>query len=310
MNWPKSFAGSALLLFLGFVVALFQMAQTVTAQVTTVCSLYGNTAQCTSYDNGSAAAEQQQEAYQTGQAIGHSVGFAIFRAHFPGWRRKYCSKHPSQPFVYANAAGDSISGTCPTAEGLANEVAAEWCVKHADYRATPPNGQTMVAYIGEHHLSFFDSKSYDEAYRYLQANGPRKISESAPSGSTPEDLFVWFDEPAPAPGSPLFEVVVTARAYDGTLAILRQARQGNTSVQAGTSVLDADYHPSTMSLDAWQKSNPTSGDSLFYWQGEEVSGTTPVMHFQMTKRAYEQMLALVAGSDLRVRPSQTSNRNQ
>jgi hypothetical protein len=42
--------------------------------------------------------------------------------------------------------------------------------------------------------------------------------------------------------------------------------------------------------------------SLFYWQGEEVSGTTLVVHFQMTKHAYERMLALVAGSDLRVRP--------
>jgi hypothetical protein len=63
------------------------------------------------------------------------------------------------------------------------------------------------------------------------------------------------------------------------------------------------YHPSTVSLDSWQKSNPNSAPSLFYWQGEEVNGATLVMHFQMSKRAYEQMLALVAGSELRVRPS-------
>jgi hypothetical protein len=31
--------------------------------------------------------------------------------------------------------------------------------------------------------------------------------------------------------------------------------------------------------------------------------TILVMHFQMTKRAYEQMLAITAGSELRVRPS-------
>jgi hypothetical protein len=80
-------------------------------------------------------------------------------------------------------------------------------------------------------------------------------------------------------------------------------------VQAGTSVLDKNYHPSTVSLESWQKSNPNVAPSLFYWQGEEVNGTTPVMHFQMTKRAYEQMLALVAGSDLRVRPSQAGNPN-
>jgi hypothetical protein len=84
---------------------------------------------------------------------------------------------------------------------------------------------------------------------------------------------------------------------------LRQARQANTSVQSGTSVLDTSYHPATVGLDSWQKSNPNSAPSLFYWQGEEVNGATLVMHFQMTKRAYEQMLALVAGSDVRVRLS-------
>jgi hypothetical protein len=40
-----------------------------------------------------------------------------------------------------------------------------------------------------------------------------------------------------------------------------------------------------------------------------VNGTTPVMHFQMTKRAYEQMLALVAGSDLRVERKGKQSRN-
>jgi hypothetical protein len=61
------------------------------------------------------------------------------------------------------------------------------------------------------------------------------------------------------------EVVVTTHAYDGALAILRQARQGNTSVKNGTSVLDTGYHPATMSLDSWQRSNPNSAPSLFYW---------------------------------------------
>jgi hypothetical protein len=131
-------------------------------------------------------------------------------------------------------------------------------------------------------------------------------NQPALSTSAQKDLFVWFDEPAPPPGAPLFEVVITARAYDGALAILRQARQGNTSVQAGASVLDTDYHPSTVSLASWQMSNPGAAPALFYWQGEQVNDASPVMHFQMTKRAYEQMLALVAGSDLRVRPSQPS----
>jgi hypothetical protein len=49
---------------------------------------------------------------------------------------------------------------------------------------------------------------------------------AAPSNSPSQDVFVWFDETAPAPGTPLFDVVVTACAYDGVLGILRQARQG------------------------------------------------------------------------------------
>jgi hypothetical protein len=292
-------------------IVLAALTQTAAAQVTTVCSLYGNTAYCTTNDQSARIAEQQREQYATGVAVGRGIGMSIFRAHFPGWRRKYCSTHPTQPYVYSNAAGDSISGTCPTAEVLANEVAAEWLAKNKDYEATPANGQTMVAYVAEHRLSFFEKKSYDESYRYLKTNGPRKFEQPspAPTSPTPQDVFVWFDEAAPAPNAPLFDAVLTARAYDGALAILRQARQGNTSVQAGTSVLDTGYHPATVNLDSWQKSNPNSAPSLFYWQGEEVNGATPVMHFQMTKRAYEQMLALVAGSDLRVRPSQTSNQN-
>ena len=181
--------------------------------------------------------------------------------------------------------------------------------KNKGYEPTPANGRTMVAYVAEHHLSYFEKKSYDEAYRYSKANGPRKFEPPAPAPTIApsQDVFVWFDESAPGPGAPLFEVLVTAHAYDGALAIYRQARQGNTSVQAGTNVLDSGYHPATSGLDSWQKSNPNSVPSLFYWQGEDLNRASPVMHFQMTKRAYEQMLALVAGSDLRVRPSQTTN---
>jgi hypothetical protein len=158
------------------VILLAAVTETAAAQVTTVCSLSGNTAYCTSNDQGARVAEQQHEQYETGQAIGNGIGMAIFRAHFPGWRRKYCSTHPTQPYVYSNAAGNSISGTCPTAEGLANEVAAEWRAKHPDYEPNPANGQTMVAYIGEHHLSFFETKSYDEAYRDLKAKGPGNLT--------------------------------------------------------------------------------------------------------------------------------------
>jgi len=50
--------------------------------------------------------------------------------------------------------------------------------------------------------------------------------------------------------------------------------------------------------------------ALFYWQDEQVDGATSVMHFQMTKRAYEQVLALAAGSKLRIRPAETGNQTR
>lgn len=155
-------------------------------------------------------------------------------------------------------------------------------------------------------------KSYEKAAK-ATANSVQSSNLSAPSPplptsqALPQDVFWWFDESAPKPGVPLFEVVVTGQAYDGALALLRKARQGDTAVQAGASVLDTDYHPPTISVSSWRKNNPRSAPAMFYWQGEDVKDATPIMHFQMTKRAYEQMLALTAGSDLRVRPSQSSD---
>jgi hypothetical protein len=141
---------------------------------------------------------------------------------------------------------------------------------------------------------------------------PRTASQSASSGGTPPrgDVFFWPDEPAPGPGAALFEVVMTAHAYDGVLDMLRQARKGDTSTQDGKTVLETNYHPATVNLTSWQKSNPRSAPALFYWQDEQVDGATSVMYFQMTKRAYEQILALAAGSKLRIRPPETGNQNR
>jgi hypothetical protein len=160
-------------------------------------------------------------------------------------------------------------------------------------------------------VSLDGKKMQSETYKVLAILEKRNDE----AGATPSpiaatsDLFWWFDEAAPPANAPLFEVIVTARAYDGALAIVCQARQGSTAVQAGTSILDSNYHPTSVSLDSWQKTNPKSAPSLFYWQREEVNAETLVMHLEMTKRAYEQMLALVAGSDLRVRPSRANDQN-
>jgi hypothetical protein len=141
---------------------------------------------------------------------------------------------------------------------------------------------------------------------------PRTVGSSAPAppgGTQPRgDLFFWPDEQAPGPGAALFEAVMTAHAYDGVLDMLRQARKGDTSIQG--SVLESNYHPATVNLASWQKSNPGSTPALFYWQDEQVNGATSVMYFHITKRAYEQILALAAGSKLRIRPSEIGNQNR
>lgn len=227
---------------------------------------------------------------------------AIFRAHVPGWRPKYCSTHPSQPFYYGNAAGDSITGTCPTLQGLSKEAAAAFVGKHPGAITSPEQAIAIDQYVAENHLRPWEPKSYERAFKMVSVAAAK---EALPPPSTveqnpPPDVFVWFDEPLPCPGAAVTEVLITSRAYDGAIAMLREARKGNTSVKAGASVLDTDYHPATVSLAVWQKSNPGSALTLFYWQGEELNDKTAVMHFHMTKRSYEQMLALMAGTQLRV----------
>lgn len=71
-------------------------------------------------------------------------------------------------------------------------------------------------------------------------------------------IFVWFDEEQPKPGTQVIEVVVTARAYEGVLSILREVRGANTAVRYGSSVLETNYHPPTFQLGTWigQQSSP------------------------------------------------------
>jgi hypothetical protein len=273
--------------------------------INTSCTLYPGAAYCTSADTGANIAQQRQQQYQTGQAVGSGIGMAIFRAHFPGWRRKYCAQHPEQPFHYGNARGDSISGTCPSLQVLSKEAAAEFVGRHPGSVKSSQHANAIDSYIATNHLAPWDPKSYEKAAKETanQSTGTLPATEPATVPAQPENLFVWFDEGRPTPGAPLFQVLVTVRAYDGVLGIIREARKGNTSVQSGLSVIDTDFHPPTVNLDSWRNANPKCSPSLFYWQNENVSDTTLVMDVQMTKRAYEQVLASTAGSDLRVRPS-------
>jgi hypothetical protein len=144
-----------ILVFVGFATHLAD-----TPTISTTCTLYPGAAYCTSTanDGGAAAAAQAREQqYETGQAIGSGIGMAIFRAHFPSWRRKYCSKHPGQLFYYGNASGDSITGTCPTQNGLANEAAAEFLAKHPGAVQSHEHAATIDNYIAEKQLPAWEA---------------------------------------------------------------------------------------------------------------------------------------------------------
>jgi hypothetical protein len=108
-------------------------------------------------------------------------------------------------------------------------------------------------------------------------------------------LFVWFDEEQPHPGCQVLEVVVTARAYEGVLSILREVRGTNTAVKSGFSVLETNYHPPTFQLGTWltEQASPERITSVFYWEDEVLGETTPVMDFYMTRRAYESVITAV-----------------
>jgi hypothetical protein len=121
------------------------------------------------------------------------------------------------------------------------------------------------------------------------------VSESGNHDAVQSMLFVWFDEEQPQAGSQVLEVVVTARAYEGVLSILREVRGSNTAVKSGFSVLDTNYHPPTFQLGKWltEQTSPESVTSVFYWEDEVLGETTPVMDFYMTRRAYESVITAV-----------------
>jgi hypothetical protein len=152
----------------------------VSAQTGPTCPLYGNSAQCSGYTYAApqfqmtpAAAvrpqttpeTQEQQNYETGQAAGSAFGRAMFYKLFPGWRRRYCSARPGEPFLYGNASGDQISGTCSSQNQLADEAATEWMAKHLQYRPSAENGAAMDKFIADNRLPRWEPKSYDKAFK-------------------------------------------------------------------------------------------------------------------------------------------------
>jgi hypothetical protein len=191
-------------LFLGFLyLSMPLLAQT----YNTSCTLYPNAAYCTTTraNGGSAStAEAQRQQYETGQAVGSGVGMAIFRAHFPGWRRKHCSQHPEQPFDYRNARGDSITGTCPTLNQLANEAAQEFRGKHPYAVKSPEQAQAMDKYIADNKLSPWEPKSYEKA-----AEATDKMATAAPAPATDKTKDETASQGAAAATQPKAAIALT-----------------------------------------------------------------------------------------------------
>jgi hypothetical protein len=159
-----------------YLVTLLLATPTMAQTINTTCSLYPTAVYCTSTDGGAALAAQErqqqyQAGYQAGQAVGSGVGMAVFRAHFSGWRRKYCSRHPEQPFYYGNADGDSMTGTCPNLSGLANEPAAEFVAKHYGSITSAEKAAAIDKYVADNHLPPWEPKSFDKAFHAVKKSG-------------------------------------------------------------------------------------------------------------------------------------------
>ncbi len=110
------------------------------------------------------------------------------------------------------------------------------------------------------------------------------LRSSCDQNSVKEALvFYWFDEQV-RKNSTIFHIVITARAYDEVIAVLQKTLGEKTTK----------LRPETYPFRRWLGSaTPQSVASLFFWWDETLSDDTPVMDFYMTKRAYEQTVAIV-----------------
>ena len=141
----------------------------------TNCTMYGNTANCTSTTTDQGA--QQQRAYEqgreAGQAIGQGLAVAMQRHRFGKGLRKYCAAHPGEDWHYRSASDGRVisSGHCPSDEDRVLAVANEFAARHKDFKRDPENAKAMTTYIEAHNLDPREGKSYEQAYKYLKDAG-------------------------------------------------------------------------------------------------------------------------------------------
>jgi len=108
-------------------------------------------------------------------------------------------------------------------------------------------------------------------------------SSSSQNAVTEALIFYWFDEQV-RPKSTVYHIVISARAYDEVIAILQKTLGEKTTK----------LRPEPYPFRRWLESaSPRSVPSIFYWWDETLTDDTPVMDFYMTRRAYEQTVAIV-----------------
>jgi hypothetical protein len=141
----------------------------------TNCTVYGNSANCTSTTTDNAA--QQQRAYEAGQQVGNAIGLGLaagMQAHAQTkWVRNYCAAHPGEGWRwYSKADGHTISsGRCETDGDRAVAAANVFMSHHKEFIPGPANSQVLVAYLETNKLDPRQEKSYERAYKDLKHSG-------------------------------------------------------------------------------------------------------------------------------------------
>jgi len=145
----------------------------------TYCTLYGNTASCssTTTDYGAQQQRNNEVARQAGEAIGRGLARAMQHHRFSKQMKKYCAGHPGQDWTYRSRANGTVfsSGHCPSEEDRVAEVANEFAAGHKDFKRNPANAQAVIAYIAVHNLDPRERKSYERAYKDLKKSGQLEL---------------------------------------------------------------------------------------------------------------------------------------
>ncbi len=172
MTMDSAIRRLALLVVLSFALRHPMRGQTTTTK--TNCDVYGNTANCTSTSTDDSArkaqeAEQQRQAYETGQKIGAALAFNRNLG-------KYCAAHPGEDWHYRSGDGHEVSsGHCPSDEEKATARTNEFVAHHKDFMRTTANAQALVSYMETNKLDPRERKSYEKAYKELKKAGQLEL---------------------------------------------------------------------------------------------------------------------------------------